>query len=128
VNTKQQEARELLQLELRARRGIVNPLPDKGESEGGKYFFTDVQGVTVIIGLGGGYQIPAVRSYPETGKPGETALDAAVCADEHFKKQEKSDCSTGHFGPVVNTEWSCNDVSCHCNKESDILRFSRSVK
>jgi hypothetical protein len=129
MNAKQSEAKKRLQQELRTRRQILTPLTDKGESENGKYCFTEVQGVTVIIGPGGGYQIPSVRTYPETGRPGETALDAAVYADDFFRKQEKrGSYDTGHVGSIVGTDWRCNASICHCNKESDIGRFSRSVK
>jgi hypothetical protein len=88
MNAKLSEAKKRLQQDLRTSRQIVTPLAVKGESEDGKYFFSEVEGVTVIIGPGGGYQIPAVRTYPETGKPGETALDAAVYAEA-----EADDCS-----------------------------------
>jgi hypothetical protein len=129
MNAKQSEAKKRLQQELRTKRQIVTALSDKGESEDGKYFFTEVEGVTVIIGPGGGYQIPAVRTYSETGRPGETALDAAVYADDFFRRQGKrGDYDTGHVGSIVGTDWRCNAPSCPCNKESDIGRFSRSVK
>jgi hypothetical protein len=129
LNIKQQAAREQLQQELLTRRQIATLLPNSGESEGGKFSFTEVEGVTVIIGEKGGYQIPSVRRYPETGKPGETALDAAVYADRHFREQEKrADLGTGHLGSIVDTEWRCNDSNCPCQKQSPILRFSRSVK
>ncbi len=129
MNAKQSEAKRRLQEALRTRRQIMTQLTDKGESEDGKYLFTEVEGVTIIIGSGGGYQIPAVRTYPETGKPGETALDAAVFADDYFRRQDKRrDCDTGHLGSVVATDWKCNAPSCPCQQESDIRRFSRSVK
>jgi hypothetical protein len=129
MNAKQSEAKKRLQEALRERRKIMTPLTDKGESEDGKYLFTEVEGVTIIIGPGGGYQIPAVRTYPETGTPGETALDAAIYADDYFRVQEnRRYCDTGHFGSIVATNWKCNAPSCPCHQEPDIRRFSRSVK
>ena len=128
MNTSQTEARKQLQEELRARRGIMKSLPNRGESKEG-YSFTEVEGVSVIIGLRGAYQLPAVRTYPETSRPGETALDAAVDADEHWKRQVKrQNYETGHFGPIVDAKWKCKDSECPCRQETYDQRLSRSVK
>jgi hypothetical protein len=49
MNAKQSDAKKRLQQALRTRRQILTPLSDKGESEKGKYCFTEVQGVTVGV-------------------------------------------------------------------------------
>ena len=70
MNNKQLDALKRLEDQLRERRDLASRLPNRGESKE-QYLFTEVQGVTVIIGPRGGYQLPAVRRYPETSKPGE---------------------------------------------------------
>ena len=121
MNTSQERAKQVLQEELKKRRGITKALPDRGESDEG-YFFTEVEGVTVIIGVRGRYALPSVRTYP---KP----LYAAVRADEVWKAQSADpNCVTGHFGPIVTTDWSCQNRDCPCKNENYERRFKRSAQ
>jgi len=119
MNDKQKTAKEVLQNDLRKRRGITTPLPDRGESKEG-YSFTEVERVTVCIGPRGGYILPAVRSY---GK----ALDAAVYADDEFKKNLDGPRESGHDGKIVGTDWQCDSTRCDCKRENYQQRFERSV-
>jgi len=127
MTPKQKEKLDQLEDELRVPRGT---LPIRGEKDG--YVFTEVQGVTVLItsksyNPRGGYKLPAVRTYSETVTP--TSLDAAVRARELFERQSKtSECDTGHFNPVVDTDWRCKgDVKgCPCNSEGMAVRQKRS--
>ena len=80
MNDKQKAAKQVLQNELRTRRGITKPLPDKGESKEG-YSFTEVERVTVCIGPRGGYILPAVRSY---GKALDDVADSFMRLDALF--------------------------------------------
>jgi hypothetical protein len=122
---RQKRAIGILQEELGKRRGIAKPLLEKGKSEEG-YLFTEVEGVTVIVGRMGGYQLPAVRSYAR--KKGETPLDAAVYADDEFKKQIADEkYTTGHFSPNVGTDWYCGSSACTCRRESYGRRVRRSI-
>jgi len=121
MNNSQQRAKQVLQEELKKRRGITKPLPARGESEEG-YFFTEVEGVTVIIGVRGRFALPAVRTYP---KP----LYAAIYADEEWKRQSADpNCVTGHFGPLVSTDWYCGSPDCPCKRQSYEQRFRRSAQ
>jgi hypothetical protein len=79
MNNSQVRAKQVLQDELKKRRGITKPLPDRGESVEG-YFFTEVEQVTVIIGVRGRYALPAVRTYANP-------LYAAVEANRTWKRQ-----------------------------------------
>lgn len=68
------------------------------------------------------YALPAVRTYP---KP----LYAAVRADEVWKAQNAdSNCVTGHFDPLVTTDWYCGSPDCPCKRESYEQRFKRSAQ
>jgi hypothetical protein len=121
MNSSQERAKQVLQEELKKRRGITKLLPDKGESEEG-YFFTEVEGVTVIIGVRGRYALPAVRTYP---KP----LYAAVYADKKWKEQSADpNCVTGHFGPLVGTDWYCGSSNCPCKEQAYEERFRRGAQ
>ncbi len=120
MNDKQKAAKEVLQNELQTRRGIIKPLPDMGESKEG-YSFTEVEGLTVCFGPRGRYILPAVRSY---GK----ALDAAVYADDEFKKNIDGPRESGHEGKSVGTDWQCDSPRCDCKHENYKQRFERSVK
>jgi len=120
MNDKQKAANEILQDQLRTRRGITKPLPERGESKEG-YFFTEVERVTVCIGPRGGYILPGVRSY---GK----ALDAAVYADDEFKKNIDGSHESGHEGKIVGLDWQCDSARCACKRENYTQRFERSVK
>jgi hypothetical protein len=125
MTDKQVRAFGVLQRELRSRRGIRRPLPDCGESDEG-FLFTEVEGVTVIIGRGGGYQLPTVHTYHKK------ALDAAVYADDEWKKQDSHSSSadhfkTGHLSPVVDIIWRCGSKTCPCASESYDQRLKRSI-
>lgn len=121
MNSKQQNAKAKLQDELKNKRGITQPLPDLGENDKG-YFFTEVGGVTVLLGPRGGYLVPSLPSYPEP-------LDAAVHADNKWKAHNPDpSCGTGHCNPVVNIDWFCiGSRNCPCKDESPNQRFRRSV-
>lgn len=118
-----------LQDELRVLRpDVISELRKKGTSLDG-YAFTEVEGVTVVlIARGtsnpwGGYKLPAVVRYDEQGKRPKTSLDAAVWADRRFKEQSRDSVGkTGHFGPIVNTDWYCKDEKCPCKCERDVDR------
>jgi hypothetical protein len=123
MNDSQELARATLQEQLKKRRNITKPLPGRGESRG--YFFTEVEGVTVIIGPRGGFILPAVRTY--AAKPGETPLDAAVYADDEFKKNLRGE--TGHAGAIISSkDWSCGSADCQCAREIPEQRFVRATK
>jgi hypothetical protein len=128
MNLKQREALEVLQSRLQSERNLNHPLPDAIENE--SHLFTEVDGVTVVIGLGGGYQIPAVRSYPETKTPGEKAIDAAVSARFWFDKQSKTavDDGKGHVNPIVDADWRCGSGACPCRRQDRPKRKWRSLK
>jgi hypothetical protein len=137
-NEHQLRKREQLRKEL----GRATPLPSSGMSLCG-YDLTAVDGVTVVITKSssntydrGGYKVAAVRTYDEKGYP--TSLDAAVKAKELFAKQRERDgrnlesakkLRKGHLGPIVNTDWYCNNEDCPCQKEDAIdRRRDRSLK
>lgn len=125
MNDKQRQKKEVLQQEVYARRGIKKSLPDKGESKEG-IAFTEVERVTVIIGRGGRFQLPAVRHY-------DNGLDAAVYADDEWKKQDSHPSTatrfgTGHLSPIVGTDWFCESKSCPCKSESYGQRLKRSLE
>jgi len=105
----------LLQDKLRRERNITRPL---SVSEHDGVVFTEVEGVTVTIGVGGGIDIPAVRTYRES------PLDAAAIANTLFRKQHEHDeddparasaYETGHFSPRVNFAGRCENQACRCN-------------
>ena len=119
--------RKLAQIEdeLRVQRGT---LPIRGENRG--YVFIEVDGVTVLLtrvsrNPRGGYKIPSVRTYDEKENP--TNLDAAVRARLLFDNQPRTQHGTGHLGPLVGTDWRCNDLTCNCDGESEDQRFTRST-
>jgi hypothetical protein len=104
----QQGKLEQLQNELLSPRGIATRLRVVGEDSG--YVFTEVEGVTVVLIKRaspkpfGGYILPAVMTYKETGQRPQTSLDAAVWADELFEKQSAARSQTeGALGS-----------DCHC--------------
>lgn len=123
MTKKQRQKLDQLADELRRPRGT---LPIKGESNG--HVFTEVDGVTVIItkksyNPEGGYKVPALRSYPELGKP--TNLEAAVKARTYFDDQAPDPTfDTGHLGPIVRpTDLKCGNRACRCSTEAtDRLR------
>jgi len=126
MNDTQERAFRELQSERR-RRGARAEIVERGERDG--YAFIEVDGVTVLIGPKGGFLVPAVRSYPGTGKPGERAVDAAADPGFFFNKQAKDrHLRTGHFHPIVNTDWRCESTACPCRDEKDeSLRKYRSL-
>jgi len=121
MNNKQQNAKAKLQDELKSKRGITKPLPNLGENDKG-YFFTEVAGVTVLLGPRGGYLVPSLPSYPDP-------LDAAVNADNKWKAHNPDpSCGTGHCNPVVKIDWFCvGSRNCPCKDESPNQRFRRSI-
>lgn len=128
-NLHQQEKLE----QLRNALGLADALPITGEIEG--YIFTEVDGVTVVITQRsgstprGGFKVPSVRRY---GK----GLDAAVNARNLWARQNGRDIVnpnagsfvTGHFGPVVGTDWYCGDANCGCSGENPARRRDRSLR
>lgn len=123
-----------------AQRKILNTLEDRlekqlpilGRSREG-YVFTEVDGITVVIATrrnnpNGGYKVPSVRTYPEIYSP--TNIEAAISARKLFAEQAAdASCTTGHFGPIVKQDWSCNRRDCPCNlkPESYEERYHRST-
>jgi hypothetical protein len=128
MNLKQREAFEAPQARLRSARGLDFSLPNDGENN--SHLFTKVDGVTVVIGMGGGYQLPAVRSYPETTNPREKAIDAAVAARFWFDRQARTADAEGkgHVNPTVDTESICGGGSCPCSYQNLPKRKRRSLK
>ena len=125
MTDRQQAGIARLEDTLRTKRGITGPLPNRGNNASG-FLFTEVKGITVTIGPMGGYGVPAVRTYPGTGKAGETALDAAVYADEFWANQQKQGIfETGHDGPLVDPDGTCRNGSCPCQRENDVQHRRR---
>lgn len=120
-NEKQKAKKEVLQTELLKQRNITNPLPDDGVNNE-RYSFTRVEGVTVCFGPNGGIILPSVRSFRGT------ALQAAVYADDEFKKNRADSHDGGHDGRIVGIDWRCDSTGCDCQREPDQKRFIRSVK
>lgn len=136
----QREKISLLQNELRVKRGSVRELRIVDEADG--YVFAEVEGVTVLIessggrGLWGGYKLPAVRTYRQTGVRPNTALDAAIDASDHWNRQNRWDIAnlsrakerkTGHLGPLIDSDWNCNNNDCPCKGENKERRKERSL-
>jgi hypothetical protein len=127
VSLGQREILDTLEDALEKERGTL-PILDRS-IEG--YVFTKVDGVTVIIATKrrnsrGGYKVPAIRTYKEKYQP--TNLDAAVNARKSFEAQARDPSyATGHFGSIVNLEWSCNDQDCPCKLENYEDRYHRST-
>lgn len=118
------QQRKLVQLqnELRLLREFQGSLPLLGEGDG--YVFTQVKGVTVILIKRaspkpyGGFVLPSVMSYRETGERPNTSLDAAVWADDRFAAQSGATIGQrGHLGPIVGLNWCCAVENCPCRKE-----------
>ena len=91
--------------------------------------FTEVNGVTVIIGAQGSYKIPAVRTYP-------TGIESAINARSLWNTQKQWDREnpqeahkrrTGHFSPIVDEGLKCGNNECPCQKENAARRQSRSL-
>jgi len=118
----QQGRLEQLQNELLSLRGIATRLRVVGEDSG--YVFTEVEGITVVLIKRaspkpfGGYILPAVMTYKETGQRPQTSLDAAVWADELFEKQSAAAVrQKGHWGPIVTASWRCAIEDCPCQRQ-----------
>jgi hypothetical protein len=126
MNNQQRKAFELLQREL-LKRGSTQELPDMGKAD--EYVVTKVDEVTVLIGTHGGFILPAVRTYPETGKVGEKAIDAALDPSSFFERQSQvKSFKTGHFLPIINHDWTCGSNSCPCQNEDEATRKHRSTR
>jgi hypothetical protein len=112
-----------LQAELRLQRGITQPLPATDEDNG--YVFTQVEGVTVVVTKRanpnkpfGGFILPSVMTYKETGQRPNTSLDAAIWADQRFAAQiGKPIDQKGHLGPIIGPDWRCVHGDCPCRSE-----------
>jgi hypothetical protein len=125
----QDEKVRQLEEELRAMRPQINSRLQRIGTSADGYAFTEVGGVTVVLISRrtpypwGGFKVPALVRYRERAGRPDTSLDAAVRADEFFRRQSRDSVGkTGHFGPIVNTDWYCNDEYCPCRKEDDIRR------
>jgi hypothetical protein len=119
MNITQLTAMTALQDALLDQRNVKTPLSNQGTSREG-YEFTEVQGVTVCIGPGGGYLLPAVRSY-------QNSLQAAVDADLEFRKNRAGSHKSGHELGIVGTNWSCSGPVANCRSETYEQRLRRSV-
>jgi hypothetical protein len=122
------KALNVLQERLIADRNISVKLPNMGENDG--YLFTEVQGVTVLIGRNGGYKVPALRRYDNP------SLEAAVNARVLWEKQKRRDDAdsvkaralrTGHLSPIVHTDLRCGHPHCPCMVEGIVGRQRRSL-
>ena len=83
----------------------------------------------------GGFIIPAVRTYKEEHAPSN--LDAAVVAARLFNDQTHGDDldlekararPKGHFGPIVDFDWFCNDQTCPCHSDREKERSVRKYR
>ena len=127
MNAAQQEATARLQSAPLRARNLKEALPIRGEAYG--YIFTEVAGVTVLIGRRGDFKVPAVRTYPDD-------VEAAVNAPELWRKQKERDDTnptrarlykTGHLRPIVDTHLKCSDVRCPCAYEGHAALEERSL-
>lgn len=126
MNEKQIEALEKLRL-LLSENG-PNQLSDSGENDG--FVFTELDGVTVIIGPVGTYIVPAVRSYDE-------GIETAENAANLWRKQARRDSrdpikargfKTGHLNSLIDTAWKCTGkTACPCASEDVRTRRYRSL-
>jgi hypothetical protein len=119
---------ELLEKGLAAEKGAKVALPIRHEGSDG-LIFTEVDGVTVIIGVQGGYKIPAVRSYP-TGV--QSAIHARSLWDTQYRwdldnQLDARNRRTGHLSPIINKELKCGDKHCLCIDENAARLRSRSL-
>ena len=130
MNYKQTQAIALLQDELQRHPELHNiRRPFKITGESGDNVFTEFDGITVTIGKNGGYHIPAVRRY-------ETGLKSASNARALFDRQAGWDMdnpsealkrTTGHFGPLIDMNWRCDNKNCPCQTEKEFLRIQRKM-
>jgi hypothetical protein len=122
MTPEQQRKLQQLEDELKVPHGT---LPIIDECKG--YVFTKVDGVTVIIARqsrnpNGGFIVPSLHTYTETVTP--TNLHAAANARNLYDKQtrklggRKYDYKFGHRGPVVKTDWTC-DEECPCKDKNE---------
>ena len=103
MNANQTAAVEKLTKGLTEKRGLAATIVTNETGSGKVEVLVDVAGSSwplVVIGKQGGFGMPEIRSYRETGKgdsyqyPGETAFDAALFGDKHLERQ-----STGKRAP-----------------------------
>src|ERR1035438_3947534 len=128
MNNTQRVAITRVEDALRSERTIPVTLPIRFEDNEG-LVFTEVDGVTVIIGLRGGYKIPAIRTYP-------TGIESVVNARSLWDQQrewdinnpiEAGDHRTGHLRSIMINELRCGDTGCPCVSENAARRRSRSL-
>jgi hypothetical protein len=102
---------------------IGHPLASYAENS--DCVFTEVDGVTVTVGVEGAYGVPSVRTY-------DGGIQTAADARSLWTKQANRDALnsskaagyiTGHLNPIVNADWRCSgDHECPCNFENDFAR------
>jgi hypothetical protein len=128
MNDSQEAAIRRLQEALMSQRNVKIASPLQFENSDG-LVFTEVEGVTVIIGLQGGYKIPAIRTYP-------TGIESVVNARSLWQQQMEWDIDnpleaqrrrTGHLRPVVTKELKCGDKDCSCSTENAARLRGRSL-
>lgn len=128
MNDMQRIAISRVQDALMSQRNVQVVLPIQFENSDG-LVFTEVDGVTVIIGIQGGYKIPAIRTYP-------TGIESVVNARSLWEQQREWDISnpvearrrrTGHLRPVVTDELKCGDIDCPCSTDNAARLRSRSL-
>jgi hypothetical protein len=122
MNNKQATAKAALEEKLGYELLVI------AESDG--RIFTEVRGVTVIIGPEGAYNIPVLRTYDEGL---ETAANARILWDKQRRRDESDmlkarERTSGHLNPIINTDWMCSgDMACRCQNEPDERRKHRSL-
>ncbi|HEY1525463.1 MAG TPA: hypothetical protein VGH51_04425 [Candidatus Angelobacter sp.] len=109
-NKDQEDALRKLIDKLDTERGIKNP-PYKTKINPVKLqVFFDLQGFPEIdIGNGGGFDMPHIRSYAQSGTrdtllappQGKTAFDACLFGDEHVKLQGDGAWKDAWFVPCI---------------------------
>ena len=129
MNNRQEAAIRRLQEALVSQRNVTVTVPVQFENGDG-LVFTEVDGVTLIIGVQGGYKIPAIRSYP-------TRIESAVNARSLWQQQGEWDLSnpvearrhrTGHLRPTVGNDLKCGANDCPCSNENTARLRSRSLE
>jgi hypothetical protein len=132
MNVRQERAIERLQRGLEARFKTSKELPKDVESDG--HVITVVEGVSVTIGPGGGFNIPAVRTYANGSDKYADTFEAVVNADKCWKKQKERlrnrefdlEKGKGHSKPIVDAAWGCGSADCPCRSEEPPQRRRRS--
>lgn len=127
MNVAQQQALAWLESHLFLDRNISAQLPIRGEAYG--YVFTEVAGVTVLVGPRGNFKVPAVRTYQDD-------VEAAMNASKLWRKQKERDDAdptrarlykTGHLRPIIGTNLKCENSHCPCASEDRAALEIRSL-